>query len=332
MDLATEAMALADRVGDDGITMEALFTPGLTMLYRADFAGSREHCGRAVAQYDNRQRTRLWAALTGQDSGVTHRCYLALALWHLGYPDQALAVSRELVALARQLAHPFSLCYALHHTAWLMQHCRLGDATVAAGEEAHRIGAEQGFTMWRITGLMYRAGGLVLQGRAAEAIPLLHQGLDEYRSAGCGLALPYYLSILGDAYIQTGRFDQAYKALDEALTIAEKNEDLFQEAELHRLMGELALAQSPGNDAIAEARFESALAIARRQQSRAWELRTTLSLARLWRQHGRTADARERLAAAHAWFTEGFGTPDLADAQAMLEEQALKRESVNPLD
>jgi len=186
--------------------------------------------------------------------------------------------------------------------------------------------------MWRITGLMYRAGGLVLQGRAAEAIPLLHQGLDEYRSAGCGLALPYYLSILGDAYIQTGRFDQAYKALDEALTIAEKNEDLFQEAELHRLMGELALAQSPGNDAIAEARFESALAIARRQQSRAWELRTTLSLARLWRQHGRTADARERLAAAHAWFTEGFGTPDLADAQAMLEEQALKRESVNPLD
>jgi serine/threonine protein kinase/predicted ATPase len=324
MDLATEAIALAEKVGDDGITMEALFTPGLTMLYRADFAGAREHCGKAVAQYDNRQRTRLWAAHTGQDSGVTHRCYLALALWHLGFPDQALAVSRELVALARQLAHPFSLCYALHHTSWLMQHCRLGDAAVAAAEETHRIGAEQGYTMWRITGTMYHAGGLVLQGRAAEAISQLHQGLDEYRSAGCGLALPYYLSILGDAFTQTGRFDLAYKALDEALTIAEKNEDLFQEAELHRLIGELALAQSSDNNAIAEARFECALAIARRQQSRAWELRTTLSLARLWRRQGRTADARERLAAAYAWFTEGFGTPDLADAQEMLKAQALE--------
>jgi serine/threonine protein kinase/predicted ATPase len=319
MDLATEAMAMAERVGDDGITMEALFTPGLTMLYRADFAGAREHCGKAVAQYDNRQRTRLWAAHTGQDSGVTHRCYLALALWHLGFPDQALAVSRELVALARQLGHPFSLCYALHHTAWLMQHCRLGDAAVAAGAEAHRIGTEQGFTMWRITGLMYHAGGLVLQRRPAEAVPLLHQGLDEYRTAGAGLALPYYLSLLGDACTQMGRFDQAYKALDEALTIAEKNEDVFQEAELHRLLGELALAQSPDNDAIAEARFETALAIARRQQSRAWELRTTLSLARLWRQQGRTADARERLAGAYACITEGFTTPDPVDAKEMLE-------------
>jgi predicted ATPase len=319
MDLATEAVDLAARINHDGMTMEALFTPGLTMLYRGDFTGARDNCGQAVARYDNRERTRFWTAYTGQDSGVTHRCYLALALWHLGYPDQALAVSRELVALARQVAHPFSLCYALHHTGWLMQHCRLGPAAEQVGVESQRIGTEQGFTMWRITGMMYRAGGLVLQGRPAEAIPLLEQGLDEYRAAGAGLALPYYLSLLGDARTRVGKFEQAFKALDEALTIAEQNEDLFQEAELHRLEGERLLAQSPDNHTAAEARFEAALAIAGRQKSRAWELRTTMSLARLWRQQGRGAEARRRLQAVYGWYTEGFDTPDLADARALLE-------------
>src|SRR5262249_60872340 len=108
MDLAAEAMELAAKLNDPGIMMEALCTPGLTMLYRADFAGARDHCGKAVAEFDDRERTKTWAVHTGQNSSVTHRCYLSLALWHLGFPDQALAGNREMGELARAVRHPFS--------------------------------------------------------------------------------------------------------------------------------------------------------------------------------------------------------------------------------
>src|SRR5262249_5957930 len=149
-----------------------------------------------------------------------HRCYLSLALWHLGYPDQALAVSHEMVALARQVAHPFSLAYALHHKGWLHQHCRLGAVAQEAGEEESAIALEQGFAFWHATGTLYRAAGLLQQGHQGEARRALEQGLDAYRATGAGLALPFYLSTLGDAYTRAGKFEEALKALDEGLAIA----------------------------------------------------------------------------------------------------------------
>ena len=96
VDLAADGMALAERLNDPGMLMEALFMPGATMFYRAQFADARACYEKAVAAYDDRERTRFWTAYTGHNAGVTHRCYLALALWHLGYPDQALkARSRD---------------------------------------------------------------------------------------------------------------------------------------------------------------------------------------------------------------------------------------------
>ena len=90
VDLAADGMALAESLNDPGMLMEALFMPGVTMFYRAQFAGARACYEKALAAYDDRERTKFWTAYTGHDAGVTHRCYLALALWHLGYPDQAL--------------------------------------------------------------------------------------------------------------------------------------------------------------------------------------------------------------------------------------------------
>jgi predicted ATPase len=317
MDLGAEALAFAGRLADPGITMEALFMPGLTMLYRGDFTGVRDHCGKAVAEFDDRGRTHFWTAHTGQDSGVTHRCYLALALWHLGWADQALAVSQETLALARAVGHPFSLCYALHHRGWLYHHCRLGAEAQAAGEEAIAIGAEQGFAMWHVTGALYRAGGLLLQDRVDAALPLLETGLPAYRALGAELALPFYLSLLGEAYTRCRRFADARATLDEALAIAARNDDRFQEAELLRLQGELLLAEN-GDAAAAESCFQRALTLARQQRSKAWELRATLSLARLWQQHDRGREAHALLAAVCAGFTEGLTTPDLVDARALL--------------
>jgi predicted ATPase len=129
--------------------------------------------------------------------------------------------------------------------------------------------------------------------------------------------------MLGDAYTQSARFEDAHQALGEGLAVAEKNDDRSHEAELHRLKGELLLAES-ADEAAAEGHFHQAIETARRQQSRAWELRATMSLARLRlrQRQGRRNEARAALAAIYGTYTEGFKTPDLVDAAALLENLA----------
>ena len=323
-ELADEAMEFGERFNDPGILMEALFLKGLTRLYRGDFAGARDCCARAIAEFDDRERTAFWAGHLGEDAGVTHRCYLALALWHLGFPDQALKLNGETIELAREINQPFSLEYALHHTGWLCQHCRLGKRAQAAGDEQIRIATEQGFLFWHASGTLYAAGGLLLQGRIEHGIRLLQNGLEAYRGTGAELAVPYYLSMLADGCLQAGKFSEARAALDEALALVEKNDERFQEAELHRLKGELALVES-GDQTTAEECFLRAVQTARHQQSKAWELRATTSLARLWRKQGRREEAFRALGAVHGGFTEGFAMPDLVDAAASIEHLSDER-------
>jgi serine phosphatase RsbU (regulator of sigma subunit) len=323
-DLAAQAVRFGERLDDPGILMEALFLQALTRLYRGDFAGAHECCARALADYDDRARTAFWAGRTGEDSGVAHRCYLSLACWHLGSADRALALNREALALARSLRHPFSLEYALHHSGWLHQHCRLGAETQAAGDEEMRIATEQGFLFWHASGALYSAAGILLRGRLDEGLALLQRGLDAYRATGACLGLPYYLSLLGEAFTQAGRFDDARGAFEDALALVEKNDERFQEAELHRLRGELLLAEA-NDEAAAEESFRRALETARSQKSRAWELRATLSLARLWRQQGRRHEAFTALTTAFDSFTEGHAAPDLMDAAALLKDLGNER-------
>ncbi|MGB6196749.1 MAG: adenylate/guanylate cyclase domain-containing protein, partial [Methyloceanibacter sp.] len=126
LELAGEAIDHAKKLEDPGVWMEALFLMGVTLYYRGDFVGARQQYETALARYDDdRERTRMWAVRVGEHAGVTHRCYLALTLWHLGFPDDALKVNREMLELARSIEHPFSLAYALHHTSWLYQYLRL---------------------------------------------------------------------------------------------------------------------------------------------------------------------------------------------------------------
>lgn len=322
--LAADAVAFAERVGDPGLLMEALFLRGLTMLYRGDFAGARRVLAEALDEYDDRERTAYWATLTGEDGGVIHRCYLALALWHLGEADCALRMNREARELAATLNHPFSVEYAWHHTGWLHQHCRLGAETHSAGEEQRHIAAEQGFQFWYASGTLYSAAGLLLQGRAEAGLRQFREGLDAYRATGAGLGLSYYLSILGEALLRASRFAEAQQALGEAFALVEKNDERFQEAELQRLQGELLLAESD-DQAGAERCFRRAIEIGREQRSREWELRGTMSLARLRHRQGRGDEAFAALTGVVSGFTEGFDTPDLKDAAALLKELGHER-------
>jgi len=163
-----------------------------------------------------------------------------------------------------------------------------------------------------------KGAGLLLQGRHAEALPVLLNGLNSFRATGAAVRVPYYLSILGVAFTQASRFEDAHRVLNEGLAIAEKNEDRFQEAELHRLKGELLRAESR-DGADVEKCFRQAIEIARRQQSKAWELRATMSLSRLWQSRCRSADAHAALTAIYCTYTEAFATPDLVDAKALLQ-------------
>jgi tetratricopeptide (TPR) repeat protein len=320
-ELAAEGMEFASRLDDPGFLMEALFMAGETKLYRADFAGARDSFAKAVAEYDDRERTKFWAAQTSHDAGVTCRSNLAMALWHLGYPDQALKINLQMRQLARAIGHPYSLGYALHHTCWLYQLCRLGAEVRAAAEEQIALAAKQSFALWHATGTFFLGGATVLEGRPEEGLLLLRKGLDAFRASGAELTLPLQFSTLSDAYTQTGRFEDARHALNEGLAISEKNDERCHEAELQHLQGELLLAASR-DERGAEECFRQAIETAQRQQSRAWELRATMSLARLWQRQGRRDEARTALAAVYGTYTEGFTTPDLVDAKAQLEALA----------
>jgi predicted ATPase len=162
---------------------------------------------------------------------------------------------------------------------------------------------------------------MLLQGQREEGLPLLLRGYDAFRATGAEVRVPAYLSMLGDAYTQSARFEDAQQALKEGLAVAEKNDDRSHEAELYRLQGELLLAQS-ADESAAEGYVRQAIETAQHQQSKAWQLRATMSLARLWQRQGRCTEAHAALAAIYRTYTEGFTTPDLVDAAALLQSLA----------
>jgi serine/threonine protein kinase/tetratricopeptide (TPR) repeat protein len=322
-DLAADGWALAERLGDPGMLMEALFMQGTTQFYRGRFAEARACYENAIATYDDRERTKFWTAYSGHNAGVTNRNYLALALWHLGYPDEALEMDRQARELARTIGHAFSLGHALDFTAFLYNYCRLGIEVEKTADEERTIGTEQSFQLWRALGRIHKGAGLLLQGRCADALPTLLAGYRDFRATGAEVRTPSYLAILGEAYTQSARFEDARKVLDEGLTVAAKNDDRCHQAELYRLQGELVLAQSPeqvGPEQVdaAEQCFGKAIETARGQQSRAWELRATISLCRLWQRLGRNREAHDALSAVYGTYAEGFKTPDLREASALL--------------
>ena len=146
LELASEAIDHAKKLDDPGAWMEALFLMGVTLYYRGDFAGARQQYETALARYDDdHERTRMWAVRVGEHAGVTHRCYLALTLWQLGYAEEALKVNREMLELARSIDHPFSLAYALHHTSWLYQYLRQPKEAAAVCNEQIASPPTRGF-------------------------------------------------------------------------------------------------------------------------------------------------------------------------------------------
>jgi predicted ATPase len=163
---------------------------------------------------------------------------------------------------------------------------------------------------------------LALTGKASDAASLIASGITLFRSIGSTYWLPTYLPHLAMAYAELGQFDDGWRCLSEAMTAVETTGETWFEAETNRIAGEIALASPERDAAKAQAYFQHALVVARKQQAKSWELRAAMSMARLWRGQGKPQQARELLAPVYGWFTEGFDTLDLKEAKALLAELA----------
>jgi predicted ATPase len=182
--------------------------------------------------------------------------------------------------------------------------------------------SEQGFEEWVVYGRILRGWALIAQGRAEEGIAQMCEGLGAWGAMGVELYRTYQLAQLAEAYGKVGQVDEGRRVLGEALAVVHNTGRRFYEAELYRLKGELLLARSAAHRAEAEACFQRALDVARRQQAKSLELRAAMSLSRLWQQQGKRTEAYELLAPIYGWFTEGFDTADLQEAKALLETLA----------
>jgi predicted ATPase len=240
----------------------------------------------------------------------------------LGYPDQALTRSHELLTYAQELSHTYSLSRALRHTAVLHRLRREWSAAQERAEAVLAITTEQGLGQPMGALTLARGEALAAQGQGEAGIVQMHQGLATIRATGQRLALSAHLARLAEACGHSGQAEEGLRLLAEALVHVNHTGERYYEAEVYRLKGELLLRQAVLDSPQAETCFQQALAIARRQQAKSWELRAATSLTRLWQQQGKRQEAHDLLAPIYAWFTEGFGTVDLQESQALLDELA----------
>jgi predicted ATPase len=317
--LAQQFLSLAEKQDAVAPRMIAHRIMGMSSLTGGDIAASRAHLDRAIALYDPTVHRAL-ATRFGMDSRVSILWYRSCALWLLGYPQAALADVDQAVKAARESGQAATLMYALVYCSWL--YAWTGNDIAAAGllREAIALAQETGGSYWKAAGAAFLGCVLTLRGGAAEGIDAIRSGLADYRATGTTLWLPMIFRYLAGAHADLGQFDEAWHWIGEALARVESTKEKWAEAEIQQMAGEIALSSPVSDAARAESYFTAALAIARRQQAKSWELRTATSYARVLRDQGRAREARDLLAPIYGWFTEGFGTKDLMEAKALLEE------------
>jgi predicted ATPase len=317
--LGEQLLALAQQVQDAALLPGAHRAVGATLFFQGAVATAYTHLAQGIALYDPQQH-RPQAFLSGEDAGVVCRIHAALALWHLGSPDQGRARHEEALTLAQHIVHPHSLVYALSVAAMFHQLRREGRCVQACTEAAIRLATDQGFPHWMAFGSMLHGWALAHQGRAQEGVEQITQSLRTYRATGAEHLRPYWLALLAEAQGILGAREAGLAVFTEALALVDTTGARWYEPELYRLKGDLLLQQHLDNQAEAEACFHHAISIAQRQQAKSLELRAATSLARLWHQHGKRQEAYDLLAPVYTWFTEGFDTADLKDAKALLAE------------
>jgi predicted ATPase len=320
-DLAAHFLALAEKQGATIPLMIGHRLMGTSLMFTGDIAEGRAHYDRAIALYDPAEYRPL-ARRFAHDTGVSVLIYRSRALWLLGYPEAALRDIDDVLKNAREIGPAATLMLASFLIGILHILCGNYSVATALARELIALAEEKGALQWKANGMAFHGCALALTGKASDAVHMITSAITAWRSTGATIYLPLYLSHLARAYAELGKFDEAWRCIGEAMTAVQTTKERWCEADIHRIAGEIALMSQEWDAAKGEAYFERALAVAREQQAKSWELRAAMSMARLWHDQGKRQQARDLLAPVYGWFTEGFDTLDLKEAKASLDALA----------
>jgi serine/threonine protein kinase/tetratricopeptide (TPR) repeat protein len=314
--IADDMMQLVENASEGrGLLSEAYWVVGATAYYKGDFTAGLNLLETGLALVDG-DLERSHALKTGQCCSVLCRSHMALALWQLGFPEQALRRADETIRLAKQLGHPFSYAMALFFGRQVLQFCGRDDQALTRIEEEYKICHAQGFVFFEVHAIFGRGDLLVRKGQVSEARKLFELGLGMLKATGGNLSMDHPYRNVAEAFLVAGLRDDANEWLQRGFDLVENHNERGMESEFLRLQGELALAT--GDQQGAEACYERAINVARRQQARSWELRAMISFAELRQRQNRQREARQVLATTYESFGEGFDTADLVKAKTIL--------------
>ena len=317
-ELASQCLTLAAYSGEPSVLYRSSNAMGGVLVHVGEPASGQEHLERAIALVEA-DKSRPFP----HRPSVFHPLVFALsynswALWLLGYPDQALHVSESALTTAERLDQPLSRALAWHYANVLRQLRREEGFILVQADALAALASEHGFQHFSALALVMGGWAAAERGDLAQGAAQIRQGLDAYRDTGTGLGRPYFLGLLAAVYARTGRHREALEVLAEAIALGQERNERAWEAELQRQTGEVLLAEPAADVGQAKRHFQQAIAIARAQGARAWELRAALSLTRL----GGSPDERKMLHDVYDRFTEGRDTRDLAEAREFFAFEA----------
>jgi predicted ATPase len=317
--LGEQCLALSERLRDQTLLGYGHFLMGDFLLWFGELAAARAHLEQGIALCEP-EPDKLAAARFGFDNRVACRTFLGRALWYLGYPEQAARNTDEAMTIAQTVSHPFSEAWALSWAAALRQLRREVGRVRELADADLMLSTEQVIPFFAGHAMVLCGWAHVEDGQSEEGIARLVEGIAAYRATGAEIESSYWLALLAEACGKVGQIAGGLRSVAEALALTERTDIRHYEAELHRIEGEFRLRLDPADTAAAAACFLRAIDIAQRQQAKSLELRAATSLARLWGDQGRRAEARALLAPVYGWFTEGFDTADLKEAKALVDE------------
>lgn len=334
---ATRLLQVAQQEQSRALLLEAERVLGQTLYFLGTLPEARRYLESSFKRYNSHEHA-AHIFLYGQDPGVVSLAQNARTLSLMGSPDQAIQQAEAAVALAKEVAHPYSLALAQYQAAVVYHTQRDLQRMQAILEATVALSPEYGIPYWLSSMQVLKGWLLANQGERQAGIELMRQGLTVSQEIGTALNRPYSLALLAEMYGSIGETAKGLVLLQEAEQLVTKTGGHFNQAEIYRLAGELTLQQCTEQDknwqvtnthralppapiaAEAEGYFLKALGIAQRQEAKLLELRAGVSLSRLWQRQGKGEQAQQFLTTLYDWFTEGFDAVDLQEAKRLLEE------------
>jgi class 3 adenylate cyclase/predicted ATPase len=315
--LSAELLALANAQDDDTRRALAYRAQGSCLLFRGEFEPSWQNLRLAIDLWDV-DKARAEIVVYGEDPSVLCRNYGSWALWCLGYPDKSSELIRKALADAERLSNPFIHAFILSTASVLHLLRNQFPQALQCADACGAICVEHGFPQWAAQTMIVRGRVRGALGRADDAIAEMERGFADWRALGGKLVTTRFSVWLAEACLAAGHIAAGLDWIKAAGEHVRAHDERDHEAEMHRVHGELLLAKAPAGEA--EDCFGRSIEVARRQKAKSFELRTALVLAQHWQRQGRRQAAYELLAPIFGWFTEGFETPDLQKAKALLDE------------